>query len=182
MAESHGAAAAYGLLAEFDNPTSLVTAARRVHEAGYRRIDAFSPYPIEELSDAIGFHDRTLPLLVLIGGLTGTLTGLGLQYWVSAIAYPLNIGGRPYGSWPAFIPVSFELTILFAAITAAVGMIALNGLPMPYHPVFNAPRFALASQDRFFLLVEADDPKFDHVQTRKLLNELDPREVTDVAH
>lgn len=172
----------YGLLAEFNDPTSLTAAARRVREAGYRRIDAFTPFPIEELSEAIGFRDRRLPLIVLAGGVTGTLAGLGLEYWASAIAYPLNIGGRPHLSWPSFIPVAFETTILFAALSAVIGLLALNGLPMPYHPVFNAPRFAMASRDRFFLLVEATDPKFDQMQTRKLLDELHPREVTEVAH
>ena len=172
----------YGLLAEFNDPTSLTAAARRVREAGYRRIDAFTPFPIEELSEALHFHDRRLPAIVLLGGLTGMLAGLGLEYWVSAIAYPLNVGGRPYLSWPAFVPVAFETTILFAALSAVIGLLALNGLPMPEHPVFNAPRFAMASRDRFFLLVEATDPKFDQVQTRKLLGELNPREVTEVAH
>jgi hypothetical protein len=172
----------FGLLAEFSDPTSLTTAARRVREAGYRRIDAFTPFPIEEVTEAIGFRDRRLPLIVLLGGIAGTLAGLGLQYWVSAIAYPINVGGRPYLSWPSFIPVAFETTILFAALSAVIGMLVLNGLPMPYHPVFNAPRFALASRDRFFLLVEATDPKFDQVQTKKLLGDLHAREVTELAH
>jgi hypothetical protein len=182
MAETPIAPPVYGLLAEFDTPQGLVDAATQVRKAGYRRIDAFSPFPIEELADAIGFRDRRLPLLVLLGGLTGTVAGLGLEYWVSAIAYPLNVGGRPYASWPSFIPVAFETTILFAALTAVVGMLALNGLPMPYHPVFNAPRFSAASRDRFFLVVEARDPKFDRMQTAKLLSELHPREVTELAH
>lgn len=172
----------YGLLAEFGDPTSLTAAARRVRDAGYRRIDAFTPFPIEELTEAIGFRDRRLPLIVLLGGLTGTLAGLGLEAWVSAVAYPLNVGGRPYLSWPAFIPVAFETTILFAALSAVIGMLALNGLPMPYHPAFNAPRFAMVSRDRFFLLVEATDPKFDQIQTKKLLGELNAREVTELAH
>ena len=172
----------YGLLAEFETPQALVNAANRVRTAGYRRIDAFTPFPIEELSDAIGFRDRRLPLLVLLGGMAGTLAGLALEYWVSAMAYPLNIGGRPYASWPSFIPVAFETTILFAALTAVFGMLILNGLPMPYHPVFNAPRFSAASRDRFFLLVEATDPKFDRMQTAMLLSELHPREVTELAH
>jgi hypothetical protein len=172
----------YGLLAEFETPQALVEAAEKVRHAGYRRIDAYSPFPIEELSDALGFHDRRLPLLVLIGGACGTLAGLGLEYWVSAMAYPLNIGGRPYASWPSFIPVAFETTILFAALTAVFAMLALNGLPMPYHPVFNAPRFSAASRDRFFLVVEATDPKFDRVQTKQELANLHAREVTELAH
>lgn len=151
----------YGLMAEFDTPTALVAAARRAYQAGYRRMDAYSPFPIEELHEAIGAHHTRLPLLVLLGGLAGGLGGYALQYWVSAVAYPINVGGRPFHSWPAFIPVTFECTILVAALSAVLGMLALNGLPMPYHPVFNAPRFALASRNRFFLCIEARDPRFD---------------------
>lgn len=172
----------YGLLAEFETPQALVEAAEKVRHAGYRRIDAYSPFPIEELAEAIGFRDRRLPLFVLIGGIVGLVAGLGLEYWVSAVAYPLNIGGRPYASWPAFIPVAFETTILFAALTAVFSLLALCGLPMPYHPVFNAPRFSAASRDRFFLVVEATDPKFDRVQTKQALETLHPREVTELAH
>lgn len=172
----------YGLLAEFETPQALVSATEQVRHAGYRRIDTYSPFPIEELAEALQFRDRRLPLIVLIGGFCGALAGLGLQYWVSAIAYPLNIGGRPYASWPSFIPVAFETTILFAALSAVLGMLALNGLPMPYHPVFNAPRFSAASRDRFFLVVEATDPKFDRVQTKQALERLAAREVTELAH
>lgn len=172
----------YGLLAEFESPQALVEAAEKVRHAGYRRIDAYSPFPIEELAEAIGFRDRRLPLFVLIGGICGMLAGLGLEYWVSAIAYPLNIGGRPHASWPAFIPVAFETTILFAALTAVFSLLALCGLPMPYHPVFNAPRFSAATRDRFFLVVEATDPKFDRVQTKQALENLHAREVTELAH
>jgi hypothetical protein len=182
MADVSPALPIYGLLAEFETPQALVDAATKVRDAGYRRIDAFSPFPIEELAEAIGFRDRRLPLLVLIGGACGALAGLGLEYWVSAMAYPLNVGGRPYGSWPSFIPVAFETTILFAALAAVIGMLALNGLPMPYHPVFNAPRFSAASRDRFFLVVEATDPKFDRMQTKKLFEDLHAREVTELAH
>jgi hypothetical protein len=182
MAETRVTPPIYGLLAEFETPQALVDAATRVRTAGFRRIDAFTPFPIEELADAIGCRDRRLPMLVLLGGIVGTLAGLGLQYWVSAMAYPLNIGGRPYASWPSFIPVAFETTILFAALTAVFGMLVLNGLPMPYHPVFNAPRFSAASRDRFFLLVEATDPKFDRMQTARMLSDLHAREVTELAH
>ena len=182
MAEVSPVLPIYGLLAEFESPQALVTAATKVREAGYRRIDAFSPFPIEELAEAIGFRDRRLPLFVLIGGAVGMVAGLSLEYWVAAMAYPLNIGGRPYASWPSFIPVAFETTILFAAFAAVIGMLALNGLPMPYHPVFNAPRFTAASRDRFFLVVEAVDPKFDRMQTRKLFEDLHAREVTELAH
>lgn len=172
----------YGLLAEFERPQDLVRAARRAYSEGYRRMDAYTPYPIEELSEAIGFHHNRLPLIVLIGGIVGGLGGYLLQYYVSVVAYPLNIGGRPPHSWPAFIPVTFETTVLVAALAAVLGMLALNGLPMPYHPVFNVDRFALATRDRFFLLIEARDAKFDREKTRQFLLDLKPREVMDVPH
>jgi hypothetical protein len=173
--------AIYGLLAEFEDPTSLVSATNQAYEQGYRCMDAYSPFPIEELHHAIGMHHTRLPLIVLIGGLVGGSSGLGLQYWVSAIAYPVNIGGKPFASWPAFIPVTFECTILGAALAAVLGMLALNGLPQPYHPVFNVPRFALASRNRFVLCIESADPKFDLDVTRRFLETLSPREVTTVA-
>ena len=171
----------YGLIAEFDDPTSLVAATERAHAEGYRCMDAYSPYPIEELHEALGSHHTRLPLIVLIGGITGCIGGYLLQYWVSAIAYPVNIGGKPLHSWPAFIPVTFECTILVAALSCVLGMLALNGLPQPYHPVFNVPRFALASRNRFFLCIESRDPKFNIDGTRHFLETLDPREVTTVA-
>ena len=173
--------ATYGLLAEFDDATSLVAATERAHAEGYRRMDAYSPFPIEELHHALGARPTRLPLIVLIGGITGCVGGYALQYWASAIAYPLNVAGKPLHSWPAFIPVTFECTILGAALSAVLGMLALNGLPMPYHPVFNVPRFALASRNRFFLCIEATDPKFDVEDTRKFLETLSPLEVTTVA-
>jgi hypothetical protein len=173
--------AIYGLMAEFEDPNELVTAAHRAHEAGYRRMDAYSPLPIEELHEAIGFHHTKLPLIVLIGGLVGCLSGYLLQFWVSTMAYPINVGGKPLHSWPAFIPVTFECTILGAALSAVLGMLALNGLPQPYHPVFNVARFALASRNRFFLCIEARDAKFDLEHTRAFLETLGPREVTAVA-
>jgi hypothetical protein len=172
----------YGLMAEFREPTELVAAVARLREAGYTRIDAFTPMPIEGLAELIGFRERRLPLVVLAGGLVGAVAGYGLQYWVSVVDYPINVGGRPLHSWPAFIPVTFELTILCAALAAVLGLLALNGLPMPYHPVFNAPRFAFASRDRFFLLVEASDPLFDRRGTRALLASLGPREVVEVEY
>ena len=170
----------HGLMAEFDSPTELVLAARRAHDQGYRKMDAYTPFPIEELSDAIGFRHTRLPLVVLIGGIVGCLGGYGLQYWVSAIEYPLNVGGRPYNSWPSFIPITFETTVLVAAISAVLGMLALNGLPTPYHPLFNAPRFALATRDRFFLCIEATDPMFDGTETMRFLQRLEPRSVSEV--
>jgi len=172
----------YGLMAEFDGPEELLAAATRAHAAGYRRMDAYTPFPVEGLSAALG-HPRTrLPLLVLIAGIVGAVIGFASQYWVTVIDYPIIVGGRPFNSWPAYIPITFEVTILFAALTAVVGMIALNRLPMPYHPVFNVPRFALASQDRFFLCIEAADPLFHVGETKRFLESLNPREVSEVAH
>lgn len=171
----------YGLMAEFDDPTTLVAATDRAHHEGYRRLDAYSPFPIEELHEALGSPQSRLPLIVLIGGLFGCVGGYGLQYWVSVIAYPVNVGGKPLHSWPAFIPVTFECTILAAALAAVFGMLALNGLPTPYHPVFNVPRFALASRNRFFLVIEATDKKFELEETRRFLEALNPSEVTTVA-
>jgi hypothetical protein len=173
--------ALYGVMAEFEDPTSLVEAARRTYNEGYRNFDAYSPFPIHETFEAMHLEDRRVPLMVLVGGLAGLCTGLGLQVWVSAGAYPLNIGGRPYLSWPMFIPVTFELTILFASFAAVFGMFGLNGLPMPYHPVFNVERFtAHASQDRFFLAIEAKDGKFDRDRTRAFLQGLGAKEISDV--
>jgi len=171
----------HGLMAEFEDPTSLVTATERAHHEGYRIMDAYSPFPIEELHEALGSRHTRLPLIVLIGGLVGCIGGYALQYWSSVIAYPLNIGCKPLHSCPAFIPVTFECTILAAALSCVLGMLALNGLPMPYHPVFNLPRFALASRNRFFLCIEAEDPKFDIDATRHFLETLNPREVSTVA-
>jgi ActD protein len=171
----------YGLIAEFEDPNALIAATQRARQAGYRRMDAYSPYPIEELHEALGARHTRLPLIVLIGGLCGCLGGYTLQYWVATMAYPLNIGGKPFHSWPAFIPITFECTILVAALSAVFGMLALNGLPMPYHPVFNVARFALASRNRFFLCIQARDPQFDLEETRRFLATLAPREVTAVA-
>jgi len=178
MASEHSL---WGLIAEFESPGDLVAATRRAHEAGYRRMDAYSPFPIEELHEALGAHHTRLPLIVLMGGLCGGLGGYFLQYWVSTIAYPVNVGGKPFHSWPAFIPITFECTILVAALSAVLGMLALNGLPMPYHPVFNVARFALASRNRFFLCIEAKDKQFNLEDTRRFLETLEPREVTTVV-
>ncbi len=172
----------YGLMAEFEDPQTLVAATHQAHEEGYRRMDAYSPFPIEELHDALGSPPSRLPLIVLIGGLAGCIGGYALQYWAASIAYPLNIAGKPFNSWPMFIPITFECTILAASLAAVMGMLALNGLPMPYHPVFNVPRFALASRNRFFLCIEARDPKFNLEKTRGFLESLGPREVTTVAN
>ena len=181
MAHEQTTPTLYGLMAEFDTPTKLVKAAERVRLAGFKNFDAYSPIPIEELSEAMGMRRTRLPLIVLIGGICGGLAGYGLEYWASVIAYPLNIGGRPLHSMPSFIVPAYETTILFAAFAAVIGMIALNGLPRPYHPVFNVPQFTAASSDRFFLLIEARDPKFDLAGARKFLEGLKPLGVTDVA-
>ena len=170
----------YGMMAEFDTPAALVEAAKRTYQAGYKKIDTYTPFPIEGLAEEIGFHRDEVPLVVLIGGIVGGLTGYLMQYWMSAVAYPLNIGGKPYHSWPAFIVITFEMTILFAGISAVFGMLALNGLPMPYHPVFNVPRFTRASRDRFFLVVFSSDVKYDPAATRQFLESLDPRSVSEV--
>ena len=170
----------YGMMAEFDTPVALVEAAKRTYQAGYTKIDTYTPFPIEGLAEEIGFHRDEVPLVVLIGGIVGGLTGYLMQYWMSAVAYPLNIGGKPYHSWPAFIVITFEMTILFAGISAVFGMLALNGLPMPYHPVFNVPRFTRASRDRFFLVVFSSDVKYDPAATRQFLESLDPRSVSEV--
>lgn len=174
------APALYGIMGEFNNPSDLVAAARRTYEAGYRRINGYSPYPIEELSEAIGFTRTSLPLIVLIGGILGGLGGFFMQYWMEVIAYPLNVGGKPYNSWPAFIPITFECTVLVAAFAAVLGMLVLNKLPQPYHPVFNAPNFALATRDRFFLVIEANDPRFSHDETTQFLNTVGAKNVSDV--
>ena len=170
----------YGVMAEFENPTDLVAAARRVYSLGYRRINGYSPYPIEELSEAIGFTHTSLPLIVFLGGLLGGLTGFFMQYWIEVIDYPINVGGKPTNSWPAFIPITFEMTVLFAAFSAVLGMLILNKLPQPYHPVFNLPNFALATRDRFFLAIEANDAKFNHGEVVDLLKSLNAVAVTDV--
>ena len=175
-----GTPALYGIMAEFDNPSELVAAARRTHEAGYRRINGYSPYPIEELTEAIGFTRTTLPLIVLIGGILGGLGGFFMQYWMEVVDYPLNVGGKPFNSWPAFIPITFECTVLVAAFAAVLGMLVLNKLPQPYHPVFNAPNFALATRDKFFLVIEANDPKFTHDETSQFMNTLGAMGVSDV--
>jgi hypothetical protein len=170
----------YGLMAEFADPDALVEAARSVRQAGYKWFEAYSPFPIHGLAEAIGFRHTKVPHLVLLGGVIGCIGGFALQYWVSAIAYPLNIGGRPLNSWPAFIPITFECTILVASLFAVLGMLALNGLPQPHHPVFGVERFSHATRDGFFLCIQARDEAFDEQQTRAFLERLEPMEVMDV--
>jgi hypothetical protein len=170
----------YGLLAEFETPEQVLEATRKTHEAGYRNIDAFTPIPVEGLSEAVGFHKTRLPAIVLIGGILGGLTGFGMCWYANVLSYPWIIGGKPSNSWPMWIPITFELTILGAALSTVLGMLALNGLPTPYHPVFNVQRFALASTDRFFLCVEAKDAKFDLARTKAFLEGLNPHGVFEI--
>jgi hypothetical protein len=170
----------HGLMAEFDEPDAILSAAERAHKEGYRKMDAYTPFPIEELAEALGHHKRRLPWMVLAGAVLGGIAGYAIQYFATVLYYPINVGGRPLHSWPAFIPVTFELTILGGAVAAVVGMLALNGLPMPYHPVFNVPRFEHASRDKFFLCIEADDPRFSPTDTKTFLKSLGASEVTEV--
>ena len=170
----------HGVMGEFETPEQLLAAAKRARQAGYKHVEAYTPFPIEGLAQAIGFRWTAVPLITLIGGIGGGLTGFGLQYWCAAISYPQNIAGRPLNSWPAFIPVTFELTILGASIFAVIGMLALNKLPQPYHPVFSVERFAHASTDHFFLVIEASDPKFSLAESSRFLQEMAARHVTEV--
>ncbi|HEY8668701.1 MAG TPA: DUF3341 domain-containing protein [Tepidisphaeraceae bacterium] len=171
----------YGLMAEFGSPQDLLVATRKTRDEGYLRIDAFSPFPVEGLTEALRDRHTHVPLIVLIGGIAGGLGGFFMQWYANVVSYPWNIGGRPPNSWPAWIPITFEMTILFAGFAAVLGMLGLNGLPQPYHPVFNVPNFQLASRDRFFLLVMAIDPKFDLVGTRTFLEQFKPLSIAEVA-
>jgi hypothetical protein len=168
----------FAYVAEYATSEALIKAANTVYDAGYRQIDAYAPYPVHGLPEAIGFEDDRLKWMMFLGGVTGAFTGFGLQWWVSASAYAHNVGGRPYFSWPAFIPVTFECTVLFAALTGVFGMIGLNKLPQPHHPIFSTPRFDRASQDAFFLSVEARDEKFDPVEVRKILEQTAPENIS----
>jgi hypothetical protein len=170
----------YGLLAEFGTPTDLIRAAEAAHREGYRRMEAYSPFPIHELPEAVGHPHTRLPLAVFIGGLIGCLGGYYLQYWAAAQNYPMNVGGRPYNSWPMFIPVTFEMTVLVASLTAVLGMLARNGLPRPHHPLFNVEQFNRATRDGFFLSIQALDPNFNLQDTRRFLESLGAREIVEV--
>jgi len=171
----------YGVMGEFANPEELIHAVKRVREAGYRRIDAYAPFPVEGLSEALGLRHSWVPTVTLAGGLLGGLGGFFFQYWVAAVTYPMNIGGRPLNSWPAFIPVTFELTVLGASLFSVFGMLALNKLPQPHHPVFNVDRFSHATTDRFFLCIEARDRKFHLEEVARLLHSLHAHHVNEVA-
>jgi hypothetical protein len=172
----------YGLLAEFDSPSELLAATRRAYGEGYRKMEAYSPFPVHEVAEALGMQKSYVPLVTLVGGILGGLTAYLLQYWINVIAYPINIGGRPLHSWPAFIIVTFEMTVLFAGIAATFGMFALNGLPQPYHPIFNSEEFAEATRDKFFLCIESTDPRFERADTEKFLLDLNPKAVTEVPN
>ena len=172
----------YGLLAEYKSPEALVEAAHQAYARGFRRLDAFSPFPVEGLAEAIGFHTNRMPLIVLIGGLLGGLGAYFLMWFSAVINYPINVGGKPLHSWPAFVPITFEVTILVASLSAVFGMLGLNGLPMPHHPLFYVPDFTRASRSRFFLCIQADDPLFDVDQTRTFLESLEPRRILDVPN
>lgn len=170
----------YGIMAEFETPEQVLQAAMRTHAAGYKKVDAFTPIPVEGLAEAIGFEWTSLPMVVFTGGFLGGCTGFFMCWYANVISFPLNIGGKPLNSWPAWIPITYELTILGAALAAVFGMIIMNGLPRPYHPVFNVPDFVRASSDRFFLVIKARDSKFDLVSTKAFLQELNPRGVFEV--
>jgi hypothetical protein len=170
----------YGVMAEFDTVHNFLHAAEAVRDAGYKHMDAYAPFPVEGLNEALGLGRNLVPLVTFLGGLCGGLGGFGFEYWVNVVSYPMNIAGRPLNSWPAFIPVTFELTVLGAALSAVFGMIALNGLPRPHHPVFNVQRFARASNDRFFICIESTDPKFRLADTARFLEALHPLHVTEV--
>ena len=170
----------FGVIAEFDAPEEILEAAKKAKEVGYKNIDAYTPFPMEELTVALGVKQSKLSLFVLCCGIAGGLTGFFLPYFAAVIDYPLNIGGRPLNSWPYWIPITFELTILFAAIGAVVGMIFRNGLPRPVHPLFNVDRFERVTQDKFFLCIESTDPKFDHKETERFLRSLNPAFITTV--
>jgi hypothetical protein len=170
----------FGLMAEFEEHDELLKAAKRAHAKGYRRMDGYSPFPVEGLAEALGYEYTSVPLFTLIGGMMGGLGGYFMEWYSMAKLYPLNVGGRPYNSWPNFIPVTFELTVLVASVAAFLSVFVLNRLPQPNHPVFNVPEFERASIDRFFLCIESDDPKFDLERTRKFLEELEPVKISEV--
>jgi hypothetical protein len=169
-------------MAEFESPGEILEATRRARQAGYRDMDAYTPYPVEGLADELGLPRTRVPFVVLVAGLTGAVVGFFMQWWTMAVDYPFNVGGRPGNSWPVFIPITFEVMVLVAAFAALLGMLFLNGLPRPHHPVFNVPQFARASQDRFFLCIEATDAHFDRERTRQFLMGLNPTEVMEVPH
>lgn len=182
MKAAHDPTGPYGVIAEFDNPDDLIAATQHAYDRGFRLMEAYTPFPVHGLPDALGFRHNKIPAVVLIGGITGGLTGFFMQWYSAVLDYPIDVGGRPFNSWPAFIPITFEMTVLFAALSAVFGMLALNGLPRPHHPVFNAPNFALASRNRFFLCIQARDQLFDLETVRSVLAEHHPRAINEVPY
>lgn len=172
----------WGLLAEFENSEELLQAARKAHKEGYRKMDAYSPFPVADLPESMGVNDNSVALACLVGGILGGLSAYLLQFWITTKAFPINVGGRPLHSWPSYIPVTFEMTVLFASFGAFFGMWALNGLPMPFHPLFSVKRFAGVTRNRFFLCIESADPRFDMVSTREFLMSLNPQSIEEVPH
>ena len=172
----------YGLMAEFDDPERLIEVTQHAYDRGYRMMEAYSPFPVDGLADALGFHHTKLPAVVLIGGLAGGIGGFLMQWFSAVVHYPINVGGRPFNSWPAFIPITFEMTILAAALSSVLGMLAFNGLPRPYHPVFNVPSFALASRNRFFLCLQASDRLFELESARRFLEAHAPKTISVVPN
>ncbi|TCO87229.1 quinol:cytochrome c oxidoreductase membrane protein [Chthoniobacter flavus] len=170
----------YGLIAEFEEPDQVLAAARQARAAGYRRVEAYTPYLVEDLAEELGMHNTGVPLICLLCGITGGLGGYGMEYFAAAIHYPINVGGRPLHSWPAFIPITFELTVLFAALGTVIGMLILNGLPRPHHPVFETPFFEQRNQSHFYLCIEAKDPLFDRTITQEFLLKQKPAHVWEV--
>jgi hypothetical protein len=170
----------YGVMAEFDRPEDVLEATRRAYEHGYRMIEAYSPFPVEGLTEAMGYHRNRVAPIVLIGGVLGGLGGFFMQWYSAVLSYPIDVGGRPFNSWPAFIPITFEMTVLFASLAAVFGMLAMNGLPRPHHPVFHVAGFERASRDRFFLCIQARDPLFDLPAVRQFLAEQRPRNIAEV--
>ncbi|MBY0369194.1 DUF3341 domain-containing protein [bacterium] len=170
----------FGLIAEFTTVETLLEAAKKVRDAGYKNTDTYSPFPVEEALDCLGQHHSRIAWLILLGGITGLASAFGLQFFVAVIDYPINVGGRPLFSWPMYFPIMFELTVLLSVFTAVFGMIGLNRLPQPYHPLFNVPEFARASKDSFFIGIESTDPKFDLAGTKSFLQSLHPRGVHEV--
>jgi len=174
--------AIWGLMAEFETSELLLHATRRAHEEGYRKMDAYSPFPIPKMGEALGFERNSVPLTCLIGGILGGGCAYLLQYWINVLEFPNNVGGRPLHAWPSFIPVTFEMTVLFASFGAFFGMWALNGLPMLFHPVFNVKRFVAATRNRFFLCIESSDPRFELESTREFLQSLHPDAIEEVPY
>lgn len=169
----------YALALEYDSPTAVVEAAKAVRDRGFKNIEVYSPYPIKQLDEIVPARDP-VPFMVLSAGVTGALVALLMEYYVAVYEYPLNVGGRPLNSWPSFIPITFELAVLFAAIAAFLGTLWLAGLPLLHHPVFNLPEFARASRDRFFLFVEASDPEMKVEHEREWLESLGALSIREV--